>query len=243
MVPWQREYLVALLSTLVLTALFYPFELTAPAERQTFRRRILNYLYLPVALAWVIALQQLLLPWHLLLLRMTRGGVLAKLIDNPDLVTKIALTLVFAFCWDVWQYWVHRAQHSWPLLWETHRFHHSETAMNTSTQARHHLLSYVVYTIAYAPMLIVFGGFAPHAVVLVLMFRVWGFVNHANVRWGFGRLTPLLAGPQWHRIHHSVEPRHLDKNFAAIFPFIDRIFGTYHRPARDEYPATGLLQA
>lgn len=72
------------------------------------------------------------------------------------------------------------------------------------------------------------------------MFRLWGFVNHANVRLGFGPLTSFVAGPQWHRIHHSVEAEHRDKNFSTFFPFIDRMFGTYYAPAPDEYPATGI---
>jgi sterol desaturase/sphingolipid hydroxylase (fatty acid hydroxylase superfamily) len=97
--------------------------------------------------------------------------------------------------------------------------------------------------VSYAPMLLIFGGTTPHIVVLFLMFRLWGFVNHANVRVNFGPLTPVIAGPQWHRIHHSVEPDHRDKNFAAFFPFIDRVFGTYHRPGPNEYPATGLALA
>jgi sterol desaturase/sphingolipid hydroxylase (fatty acid hydroxylase superfamily) len=94
--------------------------------------------------------------------------------------------------------------------------------------------------VSYAPMLLLFGTFAPHVVASVLMFRVWGFVNHANVRVSFGPLTPLIAGPQWHRIHHSIRPEHRDTNFAALFPFIDRLFRTYYHPAADEYPPTGL---
>ena len=31
-----------------------------------------------------------------------------------------------------------------------------------------------------------------------------------------------------------------DKNFAAFFPVIDILFGTYYRPRRDEYPRTGI---
>jgi hypothetical protein len=29
--------------------------------------------------------------------------------------------------------------------------------------------------------------------------------------------------------------------FSALFPFIDRLFRTYYKPALDEYPPTGLL--
>src|SRR5438477_10048480 len=70
--------------------------------------------------------------------------------------------------WDVWQYWVHRCQHMLrPALWETHKFHHSDAALNTSSQARHHFSSHVVYTVSYAPLLLVFWVLTPHVVVSV----------------------------------------------------------------------------
>ena len=50
----------------------------------------------------------------------------------------------------------------------------------------------------------------------------------------------LFYGPQGHRIHHSRLDQHHDKNYAAYFPVWDLLFGTYHHPARDEFPPTGL---
>jgi sterol desaturase/sphingolipid hydroxylase (fatty acid hydroxylase superfamily) len=76
-----------------------------------------------------------------------------------------------------------------------------------------------------------------------VMFRLWGFVNHANIRIPLGVATPLLSGPQWHRIHHSTMTEHQDKNFATLFPFIDILFGTYYLPLRNDFPPTGLRDA
>jgi sterol desaturase/sphingolipid hydroxylase (fatty acid hydroxylase superfamily) len=63
--------------------------------------------------------------------------------------------------------------------------------------------------------------------------------THANVKLRLGVLTPLIVGPQVHRIHHSRLPEHQDKNFAQYFPVIDKMFGTYHAPGPDEFPPTG----
>src|SRR6185436_19466136 len=112
--------------------------------------------------------------------------------------------------------------------------------LNSSSQSRHHVLSYALNLACYAPILLLFGARIPHAVAAFLMFKLWGFVNHANIRVSFGPLTSIIAGPQWHRIHHSMRAEHLDKNFATFFPFIDRAFGTYYGPGEDEYPSTGL---
>ena len=51
----------------------------------------------------------------------------------------------------------------------------------------------------------------------------------------------VITGPQYHRIHHSFQLEHLDKNFAAFFPIWDILFGTYYHPGKDEFPSTGLL--
>jgi sterol desaturase/sphingolipid hydroxylase (fatty acid hydroxylase superfamily) len=47
------------------------------------------------------------------------------------------------------------------------------------------------------------------------------------------------VSPQFHRIHHSIEPEHRDRNFGVIFSFWDRLFGTLYR-GDGGYPATGI---
>jgi sterol desaturase/sphingolipid hydroxylase (fatty acid hydroxylase superfamily) len=68
----------------------------------------------------------------------------------------------------------------------------------------------------------------------------WAVFIHANLRIPLGPLTAVFAGPQLHRIHHSRELKHTNKNYAAFFPIWDVLFRTYHRPAPQEWPATGL---
>jgi hypothetical protein len=50
----------------------------------------------------------------------------------------------------------------------------------------------------------------------------------------------VLNSPQYHRVHHSSLAMHYDKNFAALFPIFDVIFGTAYRPQAGEYPPSGL---
>jgi sterol desaturase/sphingolipid hydroxylase (fatty acid hydroxylase superfamily) len=66
--------------------------------------------------------------------------------------------------------------------------------------------------------------------------------NHLNLRLGFGYLTLWIMGPQYHLIHHSMNPEHRDKNFANMFPIWDWLFGTAYVPASDEFPRTGLIE-
>jgi sterol desaturase/sphingolipid hydroxylase (fatty acid hydroxylase superfamily) len=77
-------------------------------------------------------------------------------------------------------------------------------------------------------------------IICVMILRFIGQMTHANSRISYGPFRYLIAEPRFHRIHHSVETRHLGKNFAFMFPVWDMIFGTAYFPAQDEYPKTGL---
>jgi sterol desaturase/sphingolipid hydroxylase (fatty acid hydroxylase superfamily) len=232
-----------LLSILILTVIFSFLEFLRPAEKgQAVSKRLLNLLYFPIGLALVFVLQFLIGPFYSQALGIARGGFLPQLINaQSGIAVNLLFALFYALVFDIWQYWAHRLQHAIPFFWETHKFHHSETALNSSTIARTHILSNLLFIILYLPVLIILGPQTPHFIVLFVMFRLWGFVNHTNLRLSLGRLTPILCGPQWHRIHHSLYVEHHDKNFATFFPFIDMLFGTYYRPLSNEYPPTGLL--
>jgi sterol desaturase/sphingolipid hydroxylase (fatty acid hydroxylase superfamily) len=228
-----KQYASLVGSVFLLSLIFYPFELIAPAEKQQpFIKRLFNLAYVPFFLALAIfVLPPLVNPLFSVVLSCVGIGILPGMF-NPQsgLAMQVLFAVSFALLWDLWQYW----------LWETHRFHHTETALNSTTQTRHHFLSSLLSFLFFLPVLVLLGPRTPHVVATFLMFRLWGFINHANVRLQIGQLTPMISGPQWHRIHHSIHPEHHNKNFATFFPFIDILFGTYYRPQRDEFPSTGL---
>jgi sterol desaturase/sphingolipid hydroxylase (fatty acid hydroxylase superfamily) len=45
---------------------------------------------------------------------------------------------------------------------------------------------------------------------------------------------------RFHRIHHSVEPKHFEKNFGIMFTVWDQLFRTAYFPRPDEWPKTGV---
>lgn len=154
----------------------------------------------------------------------------------------ITATLVYALVWDTFQYWVHRLQHTTPLLWNFHRVHHSDNAMNASTSFRQSFGSVMLgYFFVHIPTFIVCGGDLLPYIGSVVLFSGWGYLNHANLRVPFGRLSWLLSGPQLHRLHHGQTKDYHDCNYAAFFPFLDFIFGTLRLPQQNEWPETGIL--
>lgn len=153
-----------------------------------------------------------------------------------------ALSLVlFFFIYDFFYYWFHRWQHRLPVLWEQHKLHHSERSLNATTAMRHHWLEEMLRIFFVSlPMAIVFDLTPVTAGWLGAVLVYWPYFIHANLRLPFGPLTHVVVGPQAHRIHHSLESAHADRNFAAVFPLWDIVFGTFCAPASGEYPRTGL---
>jgi sterol desaturase/sphingolipid hydroxylase (fatty acid hydroxylase superfamily) len=149
--------------------------------------------------------------------------------------------LAFLFVFDFFYYWFHRWQHTIKPLWAQHALHHSDEALNITTGNRHHWLedSLRIFVIL-IPMDILFSFSFETVGLIWATFLLWGYFIHLNIRLNLGWLTPVFGGPQLHRIHHSNQEPHLDKNFAAFFPVFDVLFGTFYWPKKDEYPTTGL---
>lgn len=162
----------------------------------------------------------------------------------PDgLAGSILQTLAFFFVFDFFFYWWHRAQHSLAPLWAQHKFHHQERWVNVTTVHRYHfteepLRQFVIFL----PLALLFE-FKPVTVAWVWMvFTLWGYWIHMNVRVQLGPLGRWISGPQFHRHHHAPEFEHT--NFAAFFPIWDRVFGTYHHPKPNAFPVhTGVVGA
>jgi sterol desaturase/sphingolipid hydroxylase (fatty acid hydroxylase superfamily) len=151
------------------------------------------------------------------------------------------VAILYFLITDFFYYWFHRWQHTKPFLWEQHKFHHSETALNVTSSRRVHWLE--------DPLIILFLGLPMGLIVefnglalgiLAFIEILWLQFIHMNLRLNLRMFSPLVTGPQYHRIHHSFQPEHLDKNFAAFFPIWDIVFGTYHHPQYEEFAATGL---
>lgn len=136
--------------------------------------------------------------------------------------------------------WFHHwVRHKVPWFWHFHAVHHSQRQLNMFTDFRYHIVEYFISQTLQAIPLFMLAVATP-TVVLYSLFQ--SFVTrayHGNIRTDLGPLRYLLVTPQSHRIHHSIEPQHFDKNFGVVFSIWDYVFGTQHRQY-DEYPDTGI---
>jgi sterol desaturase/sphingolipid hydroxylase (fatty acid hydroxylase superfamily) len=136
--------------------------------------------------------------------------------------------------------WLHHyASHKVRFLWHFHSIHHSQRELNLFTQSRFHAVETIsLVPILYTPLYVLNLNF--ELAVWIVLFTEWyARITHANLRTNYGPLRHALVTPQSHRIHHSRERRHVDKNFATLFSIWDHLFGTQW-PDHDEYPATGI---
>jgi len=137
-------------------------------------------------------------------------------------------------------YWVqHYLNHKVPWLWRFHVLHHSQRELNFFTDYRYHVVEYLVrHTIIAIPFL--FLDFETPTVVAFAYFQRWYTrFYHGNIKTSLGWFKYILVTPQSHRIHHSIEPQHHDKNYGALFSIWDFAFGTQYRHF-DQYPDTGV---
>ena len=160
----------------------------------------------------------------------------------------VAMTIVPILFHDLWFYWAHRIEHRVAFLWEFHKLHHSDELLNCSTWARDHFMQATWITVfpAFGLGLVfdisaVQAGMA--ALLSTLFLSLLSMFYHSAIKIELPWLDRVLVTPQVHRIHHSRDRAHFDRNFADAFPLFDIIFGTYSKPRRGEFPLTGLDDA
>ncbi|MDP2343673.1 MAG: sterol desaturase family protein [Deltaproteobacteria bacterium] len=151
---------------------------------------------------------------------------------------------------DVAHYAMHRCFHASSRLWSFHAIHHSAAELDWFATLRGHPVNDLLQRVAAVVPLLVLG-FKPGLVAGVApVVALYGLLLHANVSWDFGPLRGVLASPHFHRWHHADVDGTRHQNFAGLFPFIDRAFGTFHMPANapekcgvaDEVPRSALAQ-
>ena len=142
--------------------------------------------------------------------------------------------------YDFFDYWMHRAEHKW--LWAQHAVHHSITELSGVNSYFHWTEPFMRLLFIRIPAAYIVGiDSVPGFFVFVLFDLAQGNYLHSPTRLHYGPVVRrIMADNRFHRIHHSRDPRHFDKNFGAGTSIWDQLFGTAYFPAADEWPEAGL---
>lgn len=136
-------------------------------------------------------------------------------------------------------YGYHRLAHRVPWLWRLHAVHHSSETMDWLAAFRQHPLEIVLMTLVQnAPLVLLGVPLGAHASVLLLL-RLHTVFVHSNLRVPAGPWSLVVAMPCFHHRHHQRDGA--PRNFAALFPFIDRCFGTASAQPSTEFGSSEPL--
>ncbi len=140
---------------------------------------------------------------------------------------------------DLAVYWFHRACHRFEVLWRFHAVHHSAEHLDWLAAHREHPLDGLCTQLCQnLPALAL--GLRMEVIAPLIVFRnAWAVLIHSNVRLRLGPVGMIFGDPALHHWHHARVAR-MTHNFANLAPWLDVLFGTYHRPAGEETYPLGL---
>lgn len=129
---------------------------------------------------------------------------------------------------DLAYYWFHRSAHRVRWFWAAHVIHHSSEHYNLSTALRQTWTGFFALSFLFRLPLF-WIGFPPEMMFFLaglnLLYQYWIHTEAIGrmPRW----FEAVMNTPSHHRVHHAINPRYLDRNFAGVFIVWDRLFGSF----------------
>ena len=141
---------------------------------------------------------------------------------------------------DFAYYWTHRWNHEFNILWNQHIIHHSSEEYNLACALRQSISDLVqIYFFLYLPLAII--GIPTEVISILLPLHLFAqFWYHTRLIGKMGFLEKIIVTPSHHRVHHAINDKYIDKNYASIFIFWDFIFGSFQKELAEEPPVYGI---
>ncbi len=144
---------------------------------------------------------------------------------------------------DLAYYAFHRSAHRVRWFWASHVIHHSSQHYNLSTALRQTWTGFFSLGFLFRlPLFLV--GFPPGQVFfcagLNLIYQFWIHTEAIKrlPKW----FEAVMNTPSHHRVHHGVNPRYLDANYAGVFIIWDKMFGSFVAERDDEPVRYGIVK-
>jgi sterol desaturase/sphingolipid hydroxylase (fatty acid hydroxylase superfamily) len=235
---WAEARPVAIVSAFSLS-LLTAVELLLPRGKQSLNQRLTGLgiwaVYVPIGMI----VQKL---FHSLWLSIGIRPLLTlpMTFDWAGIAAVVLAPIAAALIYDFFFYWFHRAQHV--LAWRFHAVHHSIRDLNAAN-SYHHVSEPVFQAIfLLLPASLIVSDTGPIVPAMLIILHLQASLIHSPTSIHLGPLRVFFCDNRFHRIHHSLEEKHFDKNFGAFTTLWDRLFGTAWFPAADEWPDTGLAE-
>lgn len=203
---------------------FFPFELRARYKRGALDRASVREMLASASpLLPTLLLATVTMAFITALFRASSIFAIARLPTTP--LTALACLIVCDFLY----YFDHRVGHRVRLVWAvSHSVHHSSPQYDQSTALRVSWIDGYISPWFQVPAVLV--GFDPLLVAgcfgVVIAYQQW---IHTETIGSLGWLDRVFMTPSNHRVHHSSQSDHLDKNYGGVLVLWDHLFGTYER--------------
>ncbi|BAZ29377.1 sterol desaturase-like protein [Cylindrospermum sp. NIES-4074] len=176
-------------------------------------------------------------------------------VTSPQLWQQIVFSIFVALLGDFANFFYHYLAHKIPLLWEFHKVHHSAEVITPLTVYRIHPFEMFLGTITIVTItnfgagiwIFLFGNGMKELLIYGVSFEIFIFylagynLRHSHIWLAYPQwISHIFISPAQHQIHHSVDPKHYDKNFGYIFAFWDWMFGCLYVPSNYEKLSFGL---
>lgn len=171
----------------------------------------------------------------------------------PGLLLSLILTLLIMAASDFGFYVQHWLFHKIPALWEIHKVHHCPRRMMPIIDGQFHPLEVLVRGTIAALTAGPIVGSVNYFLAPLNQFTIWdigaiglvvnilGNFRHSHIWIEYPQwLSRVVSSPAMHQTHHSVEARHINRNYAIVFSLWDWIFGTIYMPRGKETFEVGL---
>lgn len=166
-------------------------------------------------------------------------------LNDTILLSSSTLTMMYSLVYiiisDLSRFILHYYLHTSKSLWNIHKVHHSAPVLTPFSLYRIHTIEFLLYKIR---SILIFGlisgsffyffrtSIEPMKILevhaIIFLFNILGAnLRHSHIPISYGRfLEHLLISPAQHQIHHSSDPKHINKNFGSIFAIWDWMAGT-----------------
>lgn len=141
---------------------------------------------------------------------------------------------------DFFRYWLHRAFHRFQWMWRLHAVHHSPKRLYWVNVGRFHPFEQALQFVVDAFVFILLGVQAEVFSIYFVFYAVNGFYQHSNCLVRLGWLNWIVAGPELHRWHHSLDVEESNHNYGNNLILWDLIFGTRYLPKTREVNNLGV---
>lgn len=223
--------IISALAAAVILALAVVVELIVPRERVSWRSRALGGGFFTVIFTSVIIIS------YYLGTLWTAFGVSPLLppVEHWAGPAALPVTLILV---DFLKYWEHRFEHR--FFWPVHCVHHAPKDLHAASNYGHPLHALPIFFLVILPLSFLNFQSLAIPIAATLIIGLINALSHSPVDFHFGQLRHVIVDNRFHRIHHSLEPEHFNKNFGVILSVWDTLFGTAHFPKPAEWPKVGV---